>query len=58
MPYICLGDCVIYIVALEFTFTYHALDLLDKLRYIPSREALALRAEASQLYLCVSPNFQ
>ncbi|KAG4906392.1 hypothetical protein JHK84_054901 [Glycine max] len=30
-----------------------AADLLDKLRYIPSREALALRAEASQLCLIV-----
>lgn len=57
MPYICFGDCVIYIVALGFTFIYHDLDLLDKLRYIPNREALALRAEASKLYLCVSPNF-
>nr|XP_007157828.1 hypothetical protein PHAVU_002G101500g [Phaseolus vulgaris]ESW29822.1 hypothetical protein PHAVU_002G101500g [Phaseolus vulgaris] len=31
-----------------------AIDLLDKLRYIPNREALALRAEASKLYLCVA----
>ncbi|KAL5193173.1 RGS1-HXK1-interacting protein 1 [Glycine soja] len=31
-----------------------AADLLDKLRYIPSREALALRAEASQLCLIVA----
>lgn len=44
---ICFGYCVIYIVTLEFTLFYHASDLLDKLRYIPSREALVLRAEAS-----------
>ncbi|CAJ1939716.1 unnamed protein product [Sphenostylis stenocarpa] len=35
-----------------------AADLLDKLRYVPSREALALRAEASQLYLCCFYGFK
>jgi len=33
--------------ALKFTLYYHAVDLIDRLRDIPSREALTLRAEAS-----------
>jgi hypothetical protein len=34
-------------VTLKFTLYYHGVDLIDRLRDIPSREALALRAEAS-----------
>lgn len=37
---------MISIDALELTLFYHAVDLIDRLRDIPSREALALRAEA------------
>lgn len=45
--YVCFGGVMISTVTLKFTLYYHAVDLIDRLREIPSREALALRAEAS-----------
>ena len=41
---------------LEFTLFYRTVDLMDRLREIPSRESLALRAEARpmNLFFCVS----
>lgn len=59
LPFIFVWECVMISmdVVLEFTSSYHAVDLIDRLRHIPSREALTLRAEARlwlYLFFCVS----